>query len=141
MNTACGLKIPPGSTLQQKYPVKKTERVIFMLDVRGALHTHMSGGVEDQAHMGAEQMGVPRQLLQGAPVGSGLAASTSLSENQQNAVEMFCDHSNACVALSAFVKRPVKESKTLKSCVHIFDRLVECNAVCGVEGYIFKLQS
>lgn len=104
MNTECGWKIPPGSTLQQKYPVKKTERVIFMLDIRGALHTHMSGGMEDQAQMGAEQMGVLRRLLQGAPVGSGLAASTSLSENQQNAIEMFCDHSNACVALSAFVK-------------------------------------
>lgn len=85
MNTTCGLKIPLCSTLQQKLPLKKTEKVIFMLEGRGALHTRVSGGVEDQAHTGAEQAGVPR-LLQGTPARSCLAASTGLLEHQQNAI-------------------------------------------------------
>ena len=59
----------------------------------------------------------------------------------QNAIEIFCDHSDACVALSTFVKGLLKESKTLKSRAHISDRRIENNAPCSVEGYLFKLQS
>lgn len=87
----------------------------------------------------------PRAAAAAGSSGGGpcVAAPASPLGHQQNAIEMFCDISNACVILSAFVKGPLKESKTLKSPpgAHIFDRLTEGNALRSVEGYLFKLQS
>lgn len=98
----------------------------------------------DQAHAGEEQAPVPGRLLLGGAVGGPcLAPSTSPLGHQQNAIEMFCDLSNVCIVFSAFGKGPLKGPKPLKSCpdAHISDRLMESNALCGVEGCLFKLQS
>lgn len=42
-------KLPQALALQQKYSVKESERVIFMPEDRGSLHTPLSVGVEDRA--------------------------------------------------------------------------------------------